>query len=292
MDFALPVGFDAKDAVTHGAWRSAAMDPLLDLSGSVAIVTGAGTGIGARTAHVLAEHGADLVLAGRKVDPLQATAARVRESTGRSALVVPTDVREPDQVANLIASGVAEYGRLDIVINNAGGAYMFPLKDTPPDRWRNAIDLNLTSAYLCSQAALPHLVESPVAAIVNISSGAGVSGVKGGAAYSAGKAGLQMLTRVTAAEWGPKGIRCNAIAVGGVASEGAIRSWARFGETPETMGSRVPIRRVGWPVDIANGVLFFVSPMSSWVTGQTLPIDGGPGGLGGLSDEDLWPEEA
>jgi NAD(P)-dependent dehydrogenase (short-subunit alcohol dehydrogenase family) len=166
---------------------------------------------------------------------------------------------------------------------------MFPLKNTTPERWRNSVDLNLTSAYLCSQAALSHLLASPSAAIVNISSAAGVSGVKGGASYSAAKAGLQMFTRVVAAEWGPKGIRCNAIAVGGVASEGALRSWARFGESPETMGARVPLRRVGYPDDIAQGVLFFVSPMSSWVTGQTLSIDGGPL-LGGLTDDELWPD--
>jgi NAD(P)-dependent dehydrogenase (short-subunit alcohol dehydrogenase family) len=120
---------------------------------------------------------------------------------------------------------------------------MFPLKNTTPERWRNSVDLNLTSAYLCSQAALSHLLASPSAAIVNISSAAGVSGVKGGASYSAAKAGLQMFTRV----------------------------------------------RVGYPDDIAQGVLFFVSPMSSWVTGQTLSIDGGPL-LGGLTDDELWPD--
>ncbi|MGX7680230.1 SDR family NAD(P)-dependent oxidoreductase [Jatrophihabitans sp. DSM 45814] len=267
------------------------MDALLDLSGLVAVVTGAGTGIGARTAHLLAEHGADVSLAGRKADRLEETATSVREATGRAALVVPTDVREDDSVANLISTTADHYGQLDILINNAGGAYMFPLKDTPPDRWRNAVELNMTSAYLCAQAALPHLVKSRSPAIVNISSAAGVNGVKGGAAYSAAKAGLQMLTRVIAAEWGPKGVRCNAIAVGGVASEGALRSWARFGESAETMGQRVPLRRVGYPDDIANGVLFFVSPLSSWVSGQTISIDGGPSGMGGLTDDVLWPSD-
>jgi NAD(P)-dependent dehydrogenase (short-subunit alcohol dehydrogenase family) len=261
---------------------------MLDLTGRVAVITGGGTGIGARTAHLLAEHGADVVLAGRKPAPLQATAESVSSTTGRQALVVPTDVRSAEQVEELVRRAVDGFGRIDVLVNNAGGAYMFPLKDTPPDRWANAIDLNLTSAYLCSRAALPHLLEADSAAIVNISSAAGVSGVKGGAAYSAAKAGLQMFTRVTAAEWGPRGIRCNAIAVGGVASEGAVRSWARFGQTPETMGEHVALRRVGYPDDIARGVLFFVSPMSEWVSGQTLSIDGGPRDLGGMTDEDLW----
>jgi NAD(P)-dependent dehydrogenase (short-subunit alcohol dehydrogenase family) len=263
------------------------MDPLLDLSGRVALITGGGTGIGARAAHVLSAHGADVILAGRKPGPLEQTAESVRTTTGRLALAVPTDVRDSGQVQELVARAVAEHGQLDILVNNAGGAYMHPLRDTPPDRWENAIALNLSSAYLCSWTALPHLLKSHAAAIVNISSAAGVHGVKGGAAYSAAKAGLQMFTRVAAAEWGPRGIRCNAIAVGGVASEGAVRSWARFGETPETMGARVPLRRVGQPDDIANGILFLVSSMSSWVSGQTLSIDGGPAFMGGMTDENL-----
>ncbi len=266
------------------------MDSLLDLSGRVALITGGGTGIGARTAHLLASHGADVVLAGRKAGPLEETAESVRTATGRSALAVPADVRQAGQVRELVARAAAEHGRLDILVNNAGGAYMHPLRDTPPDRWENAISLNLSAAYLCSWTALPHLLEAGAAAIVNISSGAGVHGVKGGAAYSAAKSGLQMFTRVTAAEWGPRGIRCNAIAVGGVASEGAVRSWARFGQTPETMGAQVPLRRVGQPDDIANGILFLVSPMSSWVSGQTLSIDGGPSFMGGMADEDLWAQ--
>src|SRR5436190_49869 len=131
------------------------METLLDLSGRVAIVTGGGTGIGRRTAHVLAARGADIVLAARKAERLEQVA---------------TDVRLADSVTNLIDAAADRFGGIDILVNNAGGAYMFPLKDTPPDRWRNAVDLNLTSAYLCAQAAYPHLRKSPAAAIVNISS--------------------------------------------------------------------------------------------------------------------------
>jgi len=262
-----------------------------DLGNRVAIVTGGGTGIGKATARLFAENGADVVIAGRQAERLQEVASSIAADTGRRIIAKPTDVREDDQVQELIDSTVAELGKLDILINNAGGAYMFPTKDMPPDRFRNSIELNLTSAYLCSRAALPHLIKSEHAAIVSMSSAAGVNGVKGGAAYSAGKAGLQMFTRVIAAEWGPKGIRANAIAVGGVASEGALRSWERFGQSAETMGAHVPLRRVGWPIDIANGALFFVSDLSSWITGQTLCIDGGPSGMGGLADDALWPED-
>jgi len=265
---------------------------MMDLTGRVAIITGGGTGIGATTARLFAEHGADVVIAGRKLERLQTTAEEIIAKSGHRALAVQTDVREDDQVQNLIDTTISEFGKIDILINNAGGAYMFPTKDTSPERFRNSIELNLTSAYLCSHAALPHLLKSEHASIVSMSSAAGVSGVKGGAAYSAGKAGLQMFTRVIAAEWGPKGIRANAIAVGGVASEGALRSWERFGMDADSMGAEVPLRRVGWPIDIANGALFFVSDMSSWISGQTLSIDGGPRGLGGLTDDVLWPEDS
>ena len=265
---------------------------MLDLTGRVAIITGGGTGIGATTARLFAEHGADVVLSWRKVERLQTTAEEITAQTGRRAIAVQTDVREDDQVQHMIDRTINEFGQLDILINNAGGAYMFPTKDTPPDRFRNATELNLTSAYLCAHAALPHLLKSQHASIVSMSSAAGVQGVKGGSAYSAGKAGLQMFTRVIAAEWGPKGVRANAIAVGGVASEGALRSWERFGMDADSMGAEVPLRRVGYPIDIANGALFFCSEMSSWITGQTLSIDGGPRGLGGLTDDALWPEDS
>jgi len=251
------------------------VDPF-GIVGKVAIVTGGGTGIGTATARLLAAHGATPVIASRKMENLNRVADEIRQSTGVEVLAVETDVRDAASCQALVAQAVSELGRLDILVNNAGGSYMFPFLDTPVERYDNNMDLNLRGPYVLSQAAAPHMIANGGGAIVNISSAAGVSGVKGGAVYSAAKAGLQMLTRVVAAELGPKGVRCNCIAVGGVASEGALRSWARFGESAESMGSRVPLRRVGMPEDIAWGVLFFCGAMSSWVSGQTLSIDGGP----------------
>ena len=185
----------------------------------------------------------------------------------------------------MVEATVAELGRVDILVNNAGGSYMFPFLTTPVDRYDNNMALNLRGPYVLIQAVAPHMVRHGGGAIVNISSAAGVQGVRGGAVYSAAKAGLQMLTRVVAAELGPRGVRCNCIAVGGVASQGALRSWARFGESAESMGARVPLRRVGQPEDVAWAVLYFVTGMSSWVTGETLGVNGGPV-LGGMADED------
>ena len=254
------------------------------IDGQVAIVTGGGTGIGAATVGLLAAYGASTVIGSRKVENLHRVAEDIRAATGRQVLSVEADVRDEQSCARLVDRTVSEFGRVDILVNNAGGSYMFPFLQTPVERYDNNMNLNLRGPYVLSQAVAPHMIASGGGAIINISSAAGISGVKGGAVYSAAKAGLQMLTRVIAAELGPKGIRCNCIAVGGVASEGALRSWARFGESAASMGARVPLRRVGQPDDIAWGVLYFAGAMSSWVSGQTLAIDGGPL-LGGMDTE-------
>jgi NAD(P)-dependent dehydrogenase (short-subunit alcohol dehydrogenase family) len=257
----------------------------LDLDGQVAIVTGGGTGIGTATTRLLASYGADVAIASRKRENLDRVAADVGRGTGRRIEVVPSDVRDERSCEEIVERTMDRFGRVDILVNNAGGSYMYPFLDTPVDRFDNNLALNLRGPYVLSRLVAGPMIAQGGGAIVNISSAAGVSGVVGGAAYSAGKAGLQMLTRVIAAELGPKGVRCNCIAVGAVASEGALRAWARFGADAESMGRAAPLRRVGQPEDIAWGILFFVSRMSSWVTGQTLSIDGGPG-LGGTIADD------
>jgi 3-oxoacyl-[acyl-carrier protein] reductase len=242
----------------------------------VALVTGGGTGIGAAIAEVLAFHGADVVIAGRKLDNLLAAAESIAARTGRRIVPVQTDVRHEDEVADLVRRTVREFGRIDILVNNAGGAYMFPVLKTPPERWDNSIALNLRAPYLTTLHTLPHMVAARRGAIVNISSVTAIYGVRGGAAYAAGKAGLQAFTRVVAGEHGPHGIRANAIAVGTVASEGALRAWHRAGMNLADLEREIPLRRVGQPSDIAWGVFFLASDMSGWMTGQTIVIDGGP----------------
>jgi NAD(P)-dependent dehydrogenase (short-subunit alcohol dehydrogenase family) len=256
-----------------------------DLSGKVAIITGGGTGIGTATTRLLARFGADAVIASRKLENLDRVSSELIAETGKRVVPVQGDVRTTESCRAIVDATLEAFGRVDILVNNAGGSYMFPYLETTPERFDNNVALNLRGPYALTQMVAPSMIENGGGAIVNISSAAGVQGVVGGAAYSAGKAGLQMLTRVAAAELGPKGIRCNCIAVGGVASEGALRAWARFGADAESMGRRVPLRRVGQPDDIAWGIFYFVSPMSSWVTGQTLSIDGGPA-IGGATTED------
>lgn len=254
---------------------------LFDFSGRVAIVTGGGTGIGAVTALQLAQRGADLVLAGRKPEPLEATAAQIRQTTGRRCLTVPTDVTDPDQAAKLIETTIAEYGRLDILINNAGKGSHRPLRTMSPEIWQKDVNLNLNAAFYCSQAAFPHLKEAHLKSgghgvIVNISSLAGVNGTLGVGAYSAAKSGLQMFTRVAAAEWGPHAVRVNAIACGMIATELAQAGWAKTGFDALGAAQAFPLRRPGRPEEIAQTVIFLVSDAASYITGETITVAGGP----------------
>jgi NAD(P)-dependent dehydrogenase (short-subunit alcohol dehydrogenase family) len=254
--------------------------------GQVAIVTGGGTGIGTATARLLAAYGADVVIASRKIENLHRVAEELGPETGRIILPIQADVRDESSGEMIVQRTIDALGRVDILVNNAGGSYMFPFMQTSVDRFDNNVSLNLRAPYVLTQAVASHMIDQGGGSIINISSSAGVHGVRGGVVYSAAKAGLQMLTKVVAGELGHHNIRCNCIAVGAVASEGALRAWARFGMDAESMGKRTPLRRVGRPEDIAWGVVYFASNMSSWVSGQTLEINGGPMLGGGLPDDE------
>jgi NAD(P)-dependent dehydrogenase (short-subunit alcohol dehydrogenase family) len=240
------------------------------LTGKVAVVTGGGTGIGESAARVLAAAGADVVVAARKVERLAAVAESIRD-TGRRCIAIPTDVRLEEDIQRLVEGTIAEFGRVDIVVNNAGGSYLFPMEETPLDRWDNSFALNVRGPFMLTQAAGRHMLAQGSGVFVNISSGAGLTGVSGGVAYSAAKAALQMLTRVVALEWGPKGIRANCIAVGAIASEGALRSWTRAGLIEQGI-----LERAGQPEDIANGILYLATDMSRFMNGETIALTGRP----------------
>lgn len=260
------------------------MANLLDLSGRVAIVTGGGTGIGAAAARILAEHGADVAIAARTVSDLEQTSASVGDATGRRCVPVPTDVKVEEQVVELVRRTVDELGRVDILVNNAGGTRMGPLKDLPTRAWDASFDLNVRSAYVATREAGRHFTEQGSGAIVNISSGAGVTGVKGGAHYSSSKAALQMFTRVTAAEWGRFGVRANCLAVGGITSERVLEAWRMAEIDPQTIAEGAALRRTGEPREVAAAILFLASDAASYISGQTISVDGGPN-LGGIPDD-------
>jgi NAD(P)-dependent dehydrogenase (short-subunit alcohol dehydrogenase family) len=257
-------------------------DPL-SLAGKVAIITGGGTGIGAETARTFTRHGAaGIVLAARTVADIESVAAELREiatdvgNTDLRVLPVRTDVKDEASVVAMVEATMAAFGRVDVLINNAGGTRMGPLEKTPTKAWDSVFDLNAKGPFLCTREAGQHMIAAGSGVIVNLSSGAGMTGVRYGAGYSAAKAALQMFTRVTAAEWGQHGIRVNCIAVGAIASERASNAWDVAGIDPGLIGSSTTLGRVGVPSEVAYPILFLSTDASSYITGQTFSVDGGP----------------
>ncbi len=242
------------------------------LDGSVAIVTGAGRGIGEGTAIALAEAGADVVCAARTSADIESTAAAVRER-GRQALAVPTDVTVTEQLEALVAATMAEFGRIDILVNNAGGWLPRPVLETSERAFEAALRFNVTAAFLLTKAAVPHMVAGGGGSVVNISSRAASMVQPCFTAYATAKAALSMMTRAMAPELAPK-VRVNAIEVGGVETEGLAQVF-----TDPSVRARLvantPMQRVGQTDDIAAAVVYLASPASSWVTGKIFEVDGG-----------------
>lgn len=249
------------------------------LDGQVAVVTGGGTGIGRGAALALAEYGADVVLAARRVEPLESTAKEV-QAAGRRALSLPTDVTSAQQCQQLVDTTVAEFGRLDILVNCAGGAETKSIRRWTEEEWHQVLALNLGSVWFLSRAASVPMLQQGRGAIVNISSGASLLAMPQAAPYGAAKAGVNSLTRSMAAAWTGKGIRVNAIAVGAVRAATLTDDAARYGLDPEAIGLTNASGRLGEPDEIGNAVLFFASDAASFCSGQTLYIHGGPGPAG------------
>jgi 7-alpha-hydroxysteroid dehydrogenase len=252
----------------------------------VAIVTGAGRGIGRATALALAEAGADLVISARTSDQLDEVAQQV-ERLGRRAVSVPADLSDLDTLPGLVERATAEFGRLDIVVNNVGGSFPRPLLETSSAMFEKAFHFNVTTALELSKAAIPAMLASDPAggSIVNISSAIGRLTDRGFAAYGTAKGALTHLTRLMATECAPR-IRVNAIAVGSTATS-ALDMVLTDDGLRTAMEDNTPLRRLGDPLDIALGVLYLSSRAGSYLTGKILEIDGGlnaPNLLLGLPD--------
>ena len=241
------------------------------LDDQVAIITGAGRGIGAACARTFAEAGADVVITSRTEAELDAIATEVAAS-GRQAVVAPGDVNDLEHVESLVAQATAEFGRLDIVVNNAGGTMPRSFLDTSPGYMERAFHFNVTTAFALTKAATPALLEAS-GAVVNISSVIGRLRDRGFVGYGTAKAALNHMTRLLAADLAPK-VRVNAIGVGSTATS-ALETVLTNDELRETMEQGTPLRRLGTPEDIALGALFLASPAASWVTGQIWDISGG-----------------
>ena len=241
------------------------------LDGKVAIVTGASSGLGAVFARTLAEAGCDVALGARRADRLADTRKEV-EATGRRAIAVATDVSEPEACQALVDATVAEFGKVDVLVNNAGLGTAYPATRETPEQFRQVIDVNLNGCYWMAQAC--GRVMQPGSSIVNISSilGLTTAGLPQ-AAYAASKAGLIGLTRDLAQQWtGRRGIRVNALAPGFFESE--MTDSYQPGYLDSQMG-RVLMGRAGHPEELAAALVFLVSDAGGYVTGTTLPVEGG-----------------
>jgi NAD(P)-dependent dehydrogenase (short-subunit alcohol dehydrogenase family) len=249
-------------------------NPLFDLTGDVAVVTGAGRGIGEGIATVLADAGAAVVCAARRADEIERVAAGIRDRGGR-ALAVATDVTDPAAVEALAAAAVAEFGRLDIWVNNAGGSpIQTPLTELPVEEWDATLRLNLTAVWVGTCTAARHMGDG--GRVVNISSRAANSVVPGSGHYAAAKAGVNSLTATFARELGPR-IRVNCIMPGAVPTEIMMTAMRLQEEQLPALAKRLrlPAGRLGTPEDLGAAVLYLVSPGAAWVTGQTIAVDGG-----------------
>lgn len=242
------------------------------MDGRAAIVTGAGRGIGAACALALAEQGSDVVITARTQSQLEEVARKV-EALGRRAVVVPADVSDTSVLEDLVATAVDELGRIDVVVNNAGGAEPRPLAHTSERFLEAAFHFNVTTAFALTRAATPHLLASGAGAVVNISSAMGHLVARGFAGYGTVKGALDHMTRLLAADLAPL-VRVNAVGVGSTATS-ALEVVMTDDGLRQDMERRTPLRRLGSTDDIALAVLYLASPASSYVTGKVLEVDGG-----------------
>jgi 7-alpha-hydroxysteroid dehydrogenase len=249
---------------------------LFRVTGRVAVVTGAGRGIGAAAAVALAQAGADVLISARTEDQLAAVARQVEEA-GRRAVVVPADLSDPDAAAGLAEAAASAFGRLDIVVNNVGGALPQPFLATKPRHLVNAFQFNVAVAHSLTQAAVPHLLaataDGGTGSVIGITSAVGRTAGRGYLAYGTAKAALAHYTRLAAADLAPR-IRVNAVAVGAVATPALD-----IVLTDETLRGQMeratPLGRIGDPEDVAAAVVFLASPAAGYITGKIIEVDGG-----------------
>jgi 2-deoxy-D-gluconate 3-dehydrogenase len=250
-------------------------DPLqrFRIEGKRALVTGGSKGIGAETAAVLAQAGADVAIVGRDRAGLQTTAAAVA-AAGRQCVVIEADMATIEGPQAAAAAALAAFGTVDILVNNAGISRLDPLQTLAPAAWDETMAVNLRAPYLLAQALVGKMMAQGRGKIVNVSSQAGVIALETHGAYCASKGGLNMLTKVMAVEWGPHNIQVNAVCPTVILTPMGTEVWGDARKAAPML-AKIPLGRFGQPVEVADLILFLASPASDLITGEAILIDGG-----------------
>lgn len=243
------------------------------LQNKIAIVTGGGTGIGRGIALMFAKEGAKVVVAGRRIEPLNETVSAI-QSAGGEALAVKTDVSLLEQVEAMVKQTIDKYGRVDILVNNAGVYLPHDAVSATEEEWDKVISIDLKSVWLCSKSVIPQMITQGGGKIINTASIAGLVGFAGSAFYCATKGAVVNLTREMALDYGSKNININAIAPGVIESD-MTKSLLTDEAAKTGLLSQTPIGKIGKPEDIAYGAVYLASDESNFVTGHILVIDGG-----------------
>jgi NAD(P)-dependent dehydrogenase (short-subunit alcohol dehydrogenase family) len=244
-----------------------------DLSGKVALVTGAGRGIGYHTALALARYGADVIVSSRTVSELETVAGAI-EKMGRRTLIQPADITDVRQIRSMVDAAGEAFGRIDILVNNAGINRPQPAVDVTEENWDLLMDTNLKGLFFCAQAVGRVMIAQKYGKIINVSSDAGSVGLLKRAPYCASKGGVNQLTKVLALEWAPHNVNVNAIAPAFIETPLTEPMFKDPGFREYVLGN-TPLGRVGKPEDVSGAVVFLASKASDYMTGHVMLVDGG-----------------
>ena len=247
---------------------------LFDLSDKVAIVTGGNGGIGLGMAKGLAESGAKIAIIGRNTEK-NANAVNEIKSLGATAIAIETDVRDANAVTSMVKAVVAEWGRVDILINNAGINIRKRPEDLSEEEWRQVLDTNLTSAFLCSKACYPEMKKTGGGKILNNGSMLSLFGSPWGSAYGSSKGGIMQMTKSHATSWADDNIQVNCYLPGWINTDLTLKAREDVPGLHEKVLARTPAGRWGEPADLAGLAVYLASPASDFLTGTAIPIDGG-----------------
>jgi NAD(P)-dependent dehydrogenase (short-subunit alcohol dehydrogenase family) len=250
----------------------------MKLNGKIAVITGAGAGIGRGIATRFAREGAAMALLDKDIDGLKETLQQIENQGGADCLLLEGDVSVSDDVQNVVEQAAQKWGGIDLLVANAGVAMAGSVTEMAEDRWKQVIDINLGGVYRLSHFGIPHLLKRGGGSIVNLTSTQAMRGYPGWSGYAATKGAIISLTRQVASEFAEKNIRCNSIAPGAVdtpMNEGVFNAGGSPDELRQHWADLTPLRRLGESEDIANAALFLASDESSWMTGTCMVVDGG-----------------